>query len=99
MPETDEEILLRHRKSFYQRHEPAILGGFGVLLVMGIWQWMGWTGKISPLLMSWPSKIAIRFWEALQQGTLLSDFTYSGKNFIVGLLGAIFAGVVLGVLV
>jgi ABC-type nitrate/sulfonate/bicarbonate transport system permease component len=32
-------------------------------------------------------------------GTLKSDLAYSGKNFVIGLLGAILAGVVLGVLV
>jgi ABC-type nitrate/sulfonate/bicarbonate transport system permease component len=99
MPEADDEILARHRKSFYQRHEAAILGGAGVLIVMGIWQWMWSAGKISPLFMSGPSAIAKRLMDGLQQGVLLSDLAYSGKNFLIGLLGAIFAGVVLGVLV
>ncbi len=99
MPEADDEVLLRHRKSFYARNEAAILGGAGVLLVMIVWEAMGRAGKISPLFLSWPSVIGKRFLESLQHGTLLSDLAYSGKNFILGLLGAIVAGVVLGVLV
>jgi NitT/TauT family transport system permease protein len=99
MPDQDTEIPLRHRKTFYQKNEAAILGGLSVLLVMAIWEVMGDRGKISPLFMSWPSVIAKRFWQALQHGSLLSDFLYSGKNFILGLSAAIFAGVVLGVLV
>ncbi len=94
-----EDALLRHRKSFYLRHEAAILGGTGVLLVMGIWQAMGAAGKISPLFMSWPSVIAQRFWVTLKRGTLASDFAYSGENFIIGFLLAVVAGVVLGVLI
>ena len=94
-----DDALLRHRKSFYQRHEAASLGGAGVLLVMGIWQAMGSAGKISPLFMSWPSVIAQRFWVTLQRGTLTSDFLYSGKNFIVGFVLAVVAGVVLGVVI
>jgi len=96
---TGADVLSRHRKSFYEKNEATILGGLSVLLVMGIWEWMGDTGKISPLFMSWPSVIAKRFWQTLEHGSLLSDFLYSGKNFIVGLVGAIVAGVVLGVLV
>src|SRR5450631_544448 len=98
MSEQD-EAFLRHRKSFYQRHEATILGGAGVLLVMGIWQAMWSAGKISPLFMSGPSAIAQRFWTTLQRGTLASDFAYSGENFIIGFLLAVAAGVVLGVLI
>jgi NitT/TauT family transport system permease protein len=94
-----DEVLLRHRKSFYEKHEAAILGGIGVILVMAIWEAMGRAGKISPLFMSWPSIIAQRFWVTLQRGTLTSDFLYSGKNFIVGFVLAVICGVVFGVLI
>lgn len=94
-----EEILLRHRKSFYQRNEAGILGGVAVLAVMAVWEAMGRAGKISPLFMSWPSAIGARFVASLQHGTLLSDLAYSGKNFILGFLAAVIAGVALGVLI
>ncbi len=68
------------------------------VLVMGIKK--RWDGResTSPLLVSWPV-IAQRFWITLQRGTLTSDFLYSGKNFIVGFVLAVVAGVVFGVLI
>src|SRR5437660_1305669 len=74
----------RPRKSFYQKHEAAILGWGAVLLFLGIWQAMWSAGKISPLFMSGPSAIAKRFWEDLLHGSLLADFNYSAKNFAIG---------------
>ena len=56
-------------------------------------------GKISPLFMSGPSAIAIRFWDDLLHGNLLSDLAYSGKNFAIGFVLAALAGVVFGVVV
>ena len=97
--EAQAEMVARHRKSFYQRHESIILGGSAVLITMAIWQAMWSAGKISPLFMSGPSAIAQRFWQDLLHGSLLSDLGYSGKNFAIGLILAIAAGVVMGVLV
>lgn len=86
-------------KSFYRRYESLILGGGAVAIAVGIWQAMWSAGKISPLFMSGPSAIAKRFWEDLTQGSLGADMAYSGTNFVLGFLGAVVAGVVLGVLV
>jgi ABC-type nitrate/sulfonate/bicarbonate transport system permease component len=89
----------RPRKSFYKKHESLILGGTAVVLTLAIWQAMWSAGKISPLFMSGPSAIAIRFWEDLLHGHLLQDLAYSGKNFAIGFVLAVVAGVVLGVLI
>lgn len=89
----------RPRKSFYKKHESLILGGTAVVLTMAIWQAMWSAGKISPLFMSGPSAIAMRFWEDLLHGHLLQDLAYSGKNFAIGFVLAVVAGVVLGVLI
>jgi NitT/TauT family transport system permease protein len=89
----------RPRQSFYQRHEELILGGSAVFVVIAIWQACWSAGWISPLFLSGPSAIAKQFIETLRHGTLLSDMAYSGRNFILGLLLAIIAGVVLGVII
>jgi NitT/TauT family transport system permease protein len=90
---------VRPRKSFYQRHESAILGNGVLLLTLMIWQALWSAHKLSPLFMSGPSAIAIRFWDDLVHGHLIQDFDYSAKNFAVGFVLAAFAGVILGVLI
>jgi ABC-type nitrate/sulfonate/bicarbonate transport system permease component len=91
--------MIRPRKSFYKRHESAILGSIAVVIAIGIWQAMWSAGWISPLFMSGPSAIAKRFYNDLVHGSLLSDLKYSGTNFAIGLALAIVAGVVVGVIV
>jgi len=89
----------RPRKSFYKKHESLILGGTAVVLTLAIWQAMWSAGKLSPLFMSGPSAIAIRFWDDLLHGHLLQDLSYSGKNFAIGFVLAAVAGVVSGVII
>ena len=89
----------RPRKSFYQKHESIILGNGVLLLILIVWQAMWSAHKLSPLFMSGPSAIAVRFWEDLVHGHLLQDFDYSAKNFLVGFALAAFAGIILGVLI
>jgi NitT/TauT family transport system permease protein len=93
------EASKRPRKSFYQRHEEMILGGSAMLIAIGVWEALWQAGKISPLFLSGPSAIAKRFWEDLLRGSLLDDLKYSGTNFVLGLIMAIAAGVVVGVIV
>jgi len=90
----------RPHQSFYQKHESTILGGFAVLVVVGIWQaiW-SYTTWISPLFFSGPSAIAKQFWISLTQGNLLADLAFSGKNFTIGFGIALVSGVVVGVIV
>jgi ABC-type nitrate/sulfonate/bicarbonate transport system permease component len=90
---------MRPHKTFYQKHEASILG-YGVLLIMLIvWQALWSAHKLSPLFMSGPSAIAMRFWDDLLHGHLLQDFAYSGKNFVIGFVLAAVSGVILGVLI
>jgi ABC-type nitrate/sulfonate/bicarbonate transport system permease component len=76
-----------------------ILGGSAVVITLAIWQALWSAGKISPLFMSGPSAIANRFWEDLLHGNLLKDLSYSGKNFAIGFVLAVVAGVVSGVII
>jgi ABC-type nitrate/sulfonate/bicarbonate transport system permease component len=89
----------RPRKSFYKKHESAILGNGVLLLTLIVWQALWSAHKLSPLFMSGPSAIAVRFWDDLLHGHLIQDFDYSAKNFVIGFVLAAFAGVVLGVLI
>jgi NitT/TauT family transport system permease protein len=92
-------VSTRPRKSFYQRHESTILGNGVLLLTLIIWQALWSAHKLSPLFMSGPSAIAIRFWDDLVHGHLLQDLAYSGKNFAVGFVLAAVVGIVFGVLI
>ena len=89
----------RPRKSFYKRHESVILGNGVLLLTLIIWQALWSAHKLSPLFMSGPSAIAVRFWDDLLHGHLLQVLAYSGKNFAVGFVLAAVVGIVFGVLI
>jgi ABC-type nitrate/sulfonate/bicarbonate transport system permease component len=89
----------RPGRSFYQRHEPMILGGASVLLILGLWE-AAWEARlISPLFFSGPSAVAKQMVYAWTRGNLKSDLVYSGTNFVLGFAGAAVAGVVVGILV
>ena len=90
---------VRPRQSAYKRHEALILGGTAVVLTLAVWQACWSAGWISPLFFSGPSAIAKRFWDDLLHAHLRSDMAYSGRNFIVGFILALVAGVVMGVIV
>ncbi|HJT89711.1 MAG TPA: ABC transporter permease [Bryobacteraceae bacterium] len=93
------EPAARPKRSFYKKNEGLILGGAAVLVTLGVWQACWSAGWISPLFFTGPSAIAVRFWDDMLHGRLLSDMAYSGKNFLVGFVLAAVTGVVLGVIV
>ena len=66
---------------------------------MAIWQALWSAGKISPLFISGPSAIASDSGKICYTATFLSDIAYSGKNFAIGFVLAVIAGVVLGVII
>jgi ABC-type nitrate/sulfonate/bicarbonate transport system permease component len=76
-----------------------ILGNGVLLLTLIVWQALWSAHELSPLFMSGPSAIAIRFWDDLLHGHLLQDLAYSGKNFVVGFVLAAVVGIVFGVLI
>jgi NitT/TauT family transport system permease protein len=97
---TDEPILLeRPRRGFLERHEPAIVGGVSVLVVLALWQWAWSAGKISPLFFTGPSRILTRAYEEWTMGRLKQDIVYSGLNFVIGVGAAIVTGVTIGIVV
>ena len=87
------------KQSIYKRHDGLILGVLAVIIVLGVWEVIWDLKLISPLFFSGPSAIAKQFKYTLTEGTLLTDMAYSGKNFALGFLLALVAGVVLGVII
>jgi NitT/TauT family transport system permease protein len=95
----DAELVEQPRRSFYQRHEAAILGGVAVIVVVGLWEWAWESGKISPLFFTGPSSVVARFGAEWTEGRLKQDMLYSGTNFVIGVALAISAGVVAGIVI
>ena len=95
----DDELIEVPRRSFYKRHEAAILGGVAVVLALAFWQALWSAGSISPLFFTGPSKIVTRFAEEWTDGRLKSDIVYSGTNFAIGVGLAIVSGVACGVII
>jgi ABC-type nitrate/sulfonate/bicarbonate transport system permease component len=90
---------MKHRGSFYRRHEGLILGGGSVIFVLAFWEYVWKKEWVSPLFFSGPSAIAKQFWYLLTEGTLIADMKFSGMNFVLGLALATIGGVVLGILI
>ena len=100
MSGVDEPVLLdRPKRSFYERHEAALVGGLSVVLVLAAWQWAWSAGKISPLFFTGPSQILKRAVEDWTDGRLRQDIAYSGTNFLIGVGAAIVSGVIVGVII
>jgi NitT/TauT family transport system permease protein len=99
MANSADELLEAPRRSFYERHEGAILGGTAVVIALGVWQWMWSAGAISPLFFTGPAAIVQRFAEEWTDGRLKADMAYSGTNFAIGVGLAIVTGVACGVLI
>jgi NitT/TauT family transport system permease protein len=104
----ENDLLPPPRRTFYQKHERAIIGAIAVVLVLGAWQWAWSVGRdtptsdddiISPLFFTGPSQVVTRFAAEWTEGRLKQDMAYSGTNFVIGVGMAIVAGVVVGVVV
>jgi NitT/TauT family transport system permease protein len=93
------ELIEQPHRSFYERHEAAILGGVALVVALAAWQAFWSAGKISPLFFTGPSQVAYRFVEEWTKGRLRQDIVYSGTNFIIGVGLAIAVGVVMGVVI
>jgi NitT/TauT family transport system permease protein len=93
------QLLERPRRSFYEKHEPLIIGGISVTVALAVWQGLWSAGKISPLFLTGPSAVVNRAIEEWTRGSLKSDLAYSGLNFVIGVGLAIGTGVVTGVVI
>jgi NitT/TauT family transport system permease protein len=89
----------RRRRSFYQEYDAWILGGTAVALIMAAWEGAWQAGWISPLFFTGPTAVWGAFRSTWASGELLDDLIYSGRNFAVGFVLAVFSGVFLGLLI
>ena len=81
----------------HKKWEGLVLGVGTFLVVTALWE-LAWQLKlISPLFFSGPSAIAVKFFELLANGKLLSNIAYSGTNYLIGLGLALVCGVPIGV--
>ena len=93
-------LVEKPRRSFYQRHERVILGGVAVVIALG-----GVAGDVvggqdlAAVLHRAVAGGRTRFVEEWTDGRLKQDMIYSGRNFIIGVSGAIAVGVVVGVII
>ena len=87
-------------KALWERvREPAVyVRCVSLLVVIGGWELMGQTGNIDPVTFSYPSAIAVAFWELLASGKMLAAAFESSQILAAGLLIAIPLGIALGIL-
>ncbi len=79
--------------------EPAVYVRLAsLLIVIGGWELMGQTGNIDPVTFSYPSAITVAFWELIANGKMVEAAYESSQILVAGLLIAIPAGIVLGIL-
>jgi ABC-type nitrate/sulfonate/bicarbonate transport system permease component len=88
----------RRRQGAFAKREPLLYGTFAVVSLLILWEICWQLGAISPLFFSGPSAVASKFVELAINGNLAADAIYTGKNFLIGFLLALFVAVPLGVL-
>jgi ABC-type nitrate/sulfonate/bicarbonate transport system permease component len=85
-------------RSFWKRHERALLGTISMLVFLSFWEASVAFGWINPLFTSSPSRIVRTAIEMFADGSILVDMQVSGYEFVVGYGAAIVIGVPLGIL-
>ncbi len=87
-------------KALWERvREPAVyVRCVSLLIVIGGWELMGQTGNIDPVTFSYPSAIAVAFWELLASGKMIAAAFESSQILAAGLFIAIPLGIALGIL-
>jgi NitT/TauT family transport system permease protein len=85
-------------KSFWARHENALLGTFSMLAFLAFWEASVGFGWVNPLFTSSPSRILRTAIELFADGSIFYDIEVSGYEFIIGYGMAVIIGVPLGIL-
>ncbi|HEY8578550.1 MAG TPA: ABC transporter permease [Beijerinckiaceae bacterium] len=91
--------LTRPVKTFYQKHDAALVGALSVLVVLGAWQAAWSAGMIDELFFSGPSAIFHRLYTGLFTiGDMRPHVWFSTQNFLSGFLIASALGIPLGII-
>jgi len=85
-------------RSFWQRHDNALLGGLAVAAFLALWEYAIRFDWVSPLFVSSPSRIFLTAGQMFADGSILEDLKVSGLEFVVGYGLAVAIGVPLGIL-
>jgi ABC-type nitrate/sulfonate/bicarbonate transport system permease component len=85
-------------KSFWKRHEHALIGTFSMLAFLAFWEASVASGWVNPLFTSSPSRIVRAAIEMFADGSIWYDIQVSGFEFVVGYGAAVLIGVPLGIL-
>jgi ABC-type nitrate/sulfonate/bicarbonate transport system permease component len=85
-------------RSFWQRHEHALIGTLAVAVFLAVWEAAVRLGWISPLFTSSPSRILSAAVQMFADGSILYDLQVSGFEFAVGYGLAVLVGIPLGIL-
>ncbi len=75
----------------------SVITLISVAVVLALWEWLG--RDINPVFGSYPSAIALAFWELARSGKLWAALFESLQPFVVGYVLAIVVGVPLGLIV
>jgi ABC-type nitrate/sulfonate/bicarbonate transport system permease component len=86
------------QRSFWQRHEHALIGTLAVAVFLAVWEAAVRLGWISPLFTSSPSRILSAAIQMFADGSILYDLQVSGFEFAVGYGLAVLVGIPLGIL-
>jgi NitT/TauT family transport system permease protein len=85
-------------KSFWKRHEHALIGTISMLAFLAFWEASVASGWVNPLFTSSPSRIVRAAIEMFADGSIWYDIQVSGFEFVVGYGAAVVFGVPLGIL-
>lgn len=85
------------QRSFWRRHEHALLGTISMGLFLLFWELSVARGWVNPLFTSSPSRIITTAIEMFADGSIWTDLAVSGHEFIVGYGMAIVIGVPVGI--
>lgn len=70
----------------------------GILVFLGIWEFVGSSGLVNPLFTSAPSKIALAGLKMFNSGDIWNDLYVSGQEFFLGFILAILVAIPFGML-
>ncbi|MBP1154150.1 MULTISPECIES: ABC transporter permease [unclassified Paenibacillus] len=95
----DEEPLeIPGWKRWLYKNERGLLGLFGIVVVLVLWEILGRSGAIDPVFTSAPSLILVAGINYFTEGNALLDLKVSGSEFLVGFLLSIVIGIPFGIM-